>query len=93
MVETTVIVEDGNTIIIGGLRQDEVQVTDKGLPILRDIPFLGKLFSNVSKDTTQTEIVILLTPHVISGDENAIDEKIKSIKPKKEYQATWPNEQ
>jgi len=91
-VETTVIVEDGNTIIIGGLRQDEVTRSDRGIPVLKDIPLLGSLFSNEAEETTQTEIVILLTPHVVSGDENAADTLVedKEIKTEKHYDVSAP---
>ncbi|MFA7115252.1 MAG: hypothetical protein WC214_07340, partial [Candidatus Omnitrophota bacterium] len=87
-VETSVVVKDGNTIIIGGLRQEEITYDKKGFPLLMDIPLLGKLFSAESDNKAQTEIIILLTPHILQGDE-AIDKATinvsTEIKPFKAY--------
>ncbi|MFH1768721.1 MAG: secretin N-terminal domain-containing protein [Candidatus Omnitrophota bacterium] len=88
MVESTVIIRDGNTIIIGGLRQDELIKVKKGIPMLMDMPLVGGVFSNSSKEKTQTEIAILLTPHIISGEENFADQKTGAeslIKSDKKY--------
>jgi len=71
--ETSVIVKDGNTIIIAGLRQDEEQDGKSGVPWLMDIPYIGRAFSEVSKRGTTTEIVLLLTPHIVTGEENYVD--------------------
>jgi len=80
LVETSIIVEDGQTIVIGGLREDSLVRNEQGLPYLMDIPILGKLFSSDSKNDTQTEIIILLTPHIIGGVENYIDDKMRKEK-------------
>jgi len=66
--ETTVRVKDGVTIVIGGLRKDKREKTVKKIPILGDIPGLGFLFRSTSDNVTTTELVILLTPHIISGE-------------------------
>lgn len=66
--ETTVMVKDGVTIIMGGLRKDEKQKTVKKIPLLGDIPLLGFFFRSTSDETKKTELVILLTPHIISGE-------------------------
>jgi len=71
--ETTVMVKDGITIIIGGLRKDEKTKTVTKIPLLGDIPFLGTLFRKTSDEVKRTELVILLTPHIMSG-ENAFTE-------------------
>ena len=66
--ETTVMVKDGVTIIIGGLRKDEHKKTVKKIPILGDIPGLRYFFSSTSDEITKTDLVILLTPHIMSGE-------------------------
>ncbi|KPK98760.1 MAG: hypothetical protein AMJ95_02630 [Omnitrophica WOR_2 bacterium SM23_72] len=66
--ETTVMVKDGVTIIIGGLKKDEKIKTVKKIPILGDIPLLGMLFRNTVDENNRTELVILLTPHIMSGE-------------------------
>jgi len=78
--ETTVTLKDGVTLIIGGLRKDERTKTSRKIPILGDIPFLGNLFGSTSDETTKTEIVILLTPHIISGESSFTD--FAEIKPR-----------
>jgi type IV pilus assembly protein PilQ len=71
--ETNIIVKDGNTIIIAGLRQDEATDGKSGVPWLMDIPYIGRAFSDVSKRGTITEIILLLTPHIVTGEENYVD--------------------
>lgn len=66
--ETSVIVKDGITIIIGGLRKDEKTKTVKKIPLLGDIPGLGLFFKSTSDEVKKTELVILLTPHIVSGE-------------------------
>jgi TonB family protein len=71
--ETAVTVKDGVTIIIGGLRKDKRDKTVKKVPLLGDIPGLGFLFRSTSDDVTRTELAILLTPHIISGEQTFSD--------------------
>ncbi|MFZ5906080.1 MAG: secretin N-terminal domain-containing protein [Nitrospirota bacterium] len=62
---TNLVAQDGETIIIGGLiREDATKSTD-GIPILSKIPILGHLFSNTTDNSQRTELIILLTPHVM----------------------------
>ncbi|MCX5703311.1 MAG: hypothetical protein NT066_02300, partial [Candidatus Omnitrophica bacterium] len=67
MVETTVMVKDGNTIIITGLRKDEKTRSYEQVPILGKIPLLNYAFRNGYNTIERTELLILLTPHIISG--------------------------
>ena len=66
--ETAVIVKDGVTIIIGGLKKDERQKTEKKIPLIGDIPLVGLFFRSTSDEIKKTELVILLTPHIMSGE-------------------------
>ncbi|MCA9401630.1 MAG: hypothetical protein KC713_08380 [Candidatus Omnitrophica bacterium] len=66
--ETTVVVKDGVTIVIGGLIKDEKIRTVKKVPVLGDIPFLKYAFRNESDTDSKNEIVIFLTPTIITGD-------------------------
>ncbi len=77
--ETTVMVKDGITIIIGGLKKDEKYKTEKRIPLLGDIPLAGVLFRSLSDESKRTELVILLTPHIISGASPYTD--FSAIKP------------
>jgi general secretion pathway protein D len=67
-VQTTVRVKDGVTIIIGGLMKDELTNSKTQVPILGDLPIIGKAFRTEDRNVQKTEIVIFLTPHIINGD-------------------------
>ena len=66
--ETTVMVKDQVTIVIGGLIKEENIKTVKKVPLLGSIPLLKYAFQNESSQVSKTEIVIFLTPRIISGD-------------------------
>lgn len=66
--ETVVTVKDGVTIVIGGLIKDEKIESIKKIPFLGDIPLIGTVFRNEERLTRKTELVIFLTPKLISGD-------------------------
>ncbi|MBE3123818.1 MAG: type II and III secretion system protein, partial [Planctomycetes bacterium] len=66
-----VMVKDGHTIVIGGLFQETADITRSQVPGLGNIPLLGWLFRRNGDTTTRSEIIILLTPHIIADDEAA----------------------
>jgi len=59
-----VAINDGQTIVIGGLMQDQKTQTINKIPLLGDIPLIGPLFQNNSTDKQKTELLIFMTPHV-----------------------------
>ena len=61
-------VKDGSTIILGGLREEQKTASSKQLPFLGNIPFLGFMFRDRSNKTERTELLVLLTPTIITGD-------------------------
>lgn len=61
-------VKDGNTVVMGGLIKDDKETNVNKIPFLGDIPLLGALFRNQSRTATKKEIVIFITPHIISGE-------------------------
>jgi general secretion pathway protein D len=63
--ETTVVVQSGQTIVIGGIIDDHVTRTRTGVPFLMDVPVLGRAFRLEHQFTTRVELIVLLTPHVI----------------------------
>ncbi len=83
-VETTVMVQDSHTIILGGLKKDDRVHQKKGFPVLMEMPLLGKVFSRTSDNFAQTEIVIFLTPHIVAGHED-YEQMNGTIKPFKSY--------
>lgn len=65
---TTVMIPDGKTVVIGGLLRTDVVDTDFKVPLLGDIPLLGLLFRKSIRTETDTEIVLFLTPRILSGE-------------------------
>jgi general secretion pathway protein D len=63
--QTTVAVRNGTTVTIGGMIHDSYDDTVTKIPILGDIPLIGSLFSNTSRDITKRELMIFLTPYVV----------------------------
>lgn len=68
---TNLVAQDGETIIIGGLIREDASKSKDGIPFLSKIPILGYLFSNTSDNSTRTELIILLTPHVVKSQKEA----------------------
>jgi type II secretory pathway component GspD/PulD (secretin) len=66
--ETTVMVKDGATIIIGGLRREDKVSSAEQFPFLSKIPILSFFFKQQVKKTEKTELLIMITPHIITGD-------------------------
>lgn len=66
--ETMVTVKDGVTIVIGGLIKDETIITKNKVPFLGNIPLLGIAFRNSDDLKRKTEIVVFLTPRIVTGD-------------------------
>jgi MSHA type pilus biogenesis protein MshL len=56
---------DGDTVVMGGLVQDSTATTHRKIPLLGDIPLLGKAFSGESLSTERTELVFFLTPRIV----------------------------
>ena len=71
--ETSLVIEDGQTIVIGGLMRSRLESGGSGIPFLRDIPLLGYAFGGASKDITKVELIFLVTPHVINTRAEADD--------------------
>jgi type IV pilus assembly protein PilQ len=59
------LVPDGQTVVIGGLTQTTVQLTKQGIPLLVDLPLIGRLFGTTSRTETRRDLLILITPHII----------------------------
>jgi general secretion pathway protein D len=70
-ISSTVVVEDGETVALGGLITDNQQKGKDGLPLLQDIPVVGSLFRNNTEHVARTELLVLITPHVVQGVQRA----------------------
>ncbi len=63
--QTTVILRDGQTMVIGGLRKETENKGQSGIPVLRDIPLLGNLFKKEYRSSSREEILIFITPRIV----------------------------
>jgi len=72
-IDTTVIVDDKSTIVIGGLIEDTKAVSEYKVPLLGDIPVLGWLFKVQNSSQQKTNLFIFLSPHVINNPSEAAD--------------------
>jgi pilus assembly protein CpaC len=64
-VKTSVVIQDGQTIAIGGLFSTKVTKIVEKLPVLADLPIIGALFQSTSFQKGQTELIILITPEIV----------------------------
>jgi general secretion pathway protein D len=70
-VKSSVSVHDGGTIALGGLIRDSQTRGKSGIPVLSDIPVVGTLFGTRNNENDRTELLILITPHVIRNPKEA----------------------
>jgi general secretion pathway protein D len=70
-VSTELSLSDGQTVVIGGLISETRNASDSGVPYLKDLPGVGNLFRNQSLSKEKTELLVFITPYVISGDADA----------------------
>jgi general secretion pathway protein D len=70
-IDTTVIVDDNSTVVIGGLIDDSFSKTEYKIPLLGDIPLLGWLFKSKKSQREKTNLFVFLTPHVINNKADA----------------------
>ena len=78
-VNTEVVLKDNQVLVMGGLMRTDKSQTEVGIPGLMDIPYLGKLFSSESTTIKKTELMIFITPHIIStvDDSNIATREIR----------------
>ena len=94
MAETNVIIEDGETLVIGGLIKNEEIETITSVPILGNIPIIGNLFKSKSKKNNKINLMVFITPRILKtrelqevilfdkniANENKMKEKLKELK-------------
>lgn len=81
-IKTTVLADDGETIVLGGLTTDDLQVNRSKVPLLGDIPVLGRLFSSESERRVKRNLLVFLRPKIMLGKADAVaatDEKFQSL--------------
>ncbi|MDX2224948.1 MAG: type II secretion system secretin GspD [Rhodospirillaceae bacterium] len=90
-VETTVMVKDGQIIVLGGLIEDDEQVSVDKVPVLGDIPLLGRAFRSEGKSKRRTNLMVFMRPTIVKTAEDmraVTDRKYDSIRAKQGADAT-----
>jgi general secretion pathway protein D len=80
--EGTVLAKDGYTVAVGGMMRTSQTDNESKVPLLGDIPLLGSAFKQTKKSTSKTELVLLITPHVLSPgaeSEKVSKKRLKSL--------------
>ncbi|MFT6406817.1 MAG: general secretion pathway protein D [Arenicella sp.] len=67
---STVSIRDGQTVVLGGLIREQTSNREAGVPLLKDIPAIGKLFSTSNNESKRTELIVLITPRVIYNQQD-----------------------
>jgi general secretion pathway protein D len=70
-IETTVIVEDGDILVLGGLLEDTLRESDQRVPVLGSIPLLGNLFRSRSTDKVKTNLMVFIRPRILRNRDQA----------------------
>ncbi|NJN50536.1 MAG: type II secretion system secretin GspD [Gammaproteobacteria bacterium] len=82
-IDTTVLAEDRQTIVLGGLIQDDVQMSLRKVPLLGDIPLLGKLFRRTEDTRTRRSLIVFLRPTVLRDAADVAESTDRK------YQSVW----
>ncbi|SEI46772.1 general secretion pathway protein D [Allopseudospirillum japonicum] len=69
LVETKVLVRDGDSVVLGGIMDQNRDQTNTGVPFLKDLPLIGHLFKNQKETYTKTELLVILSPRLVSLEE------------------------
>jgi len=70
-IQSTVAVQSGETIVLGGLISETDTFNQNGIPLLHKLPWIGALFGETVKKNNKTELVVLITPRVIKTRQSA----------------------
>jgi type IV pilus assembly protein PilQ len=70
--ETELLVDDGETIVIGGVIKTELVETETGFPVLKDIPMLGWLFKSTETNSSKKELMIFITPRIVQLEQKSL---------------------
>ena len=84
-IETKVLANDSDILVLGGLVKDDVQDSTQGIPLLSDIPLLGRLFRNDVVSVTKSNLLVFIRPTIIRDDQDlagATAEKYRFIRDK-----------
>ena len=90
--QTSVELKDGESLVLAGLLQDEVNKTVSKIPLLGDIPFLGALFRSTQDSTTESELVFFITPKIVKPLAPGVRQELptdRKLTPEQEKEFKW----
>jgi general secretion pathway protein D len=73
-IKTTALVRNDQVLVLGGLMRDEIISSDNGVPYLKNIPYLGRLFKGSSKSVVKRNLMVFIHPRILRDDEENADE-------------------
>ncbi|MGA6827278.1 type II secretion system protein GspD [Nitrospira sp. NS4] len=78
--ETTAIAHDQQTLVVGGLVRDNLTISEKKIPLLGDIPWLGWLFKSQTRTTEKLNLLVFLTPHLVRDEHDVAELNARKAK-------------
>ncbi|MEK7991395.1 MAG: hypothetical protein VSS52_010340, partial [Thiotrichaceae bacterium] len=95
-INTSLSLADGGSVLLGGLISTNKTIGNTGIPFLKDIPILGRLFRADSENITRSELVMLIIPYILNNSQQAEDitqafrDKLSIIEPQPDFQLPEP---
>ncbi|NGZ01974.1 MAG: hypothetical protein CV090_02850, partial [Nitrospira sp. WS238] len=71
--ETTTVAQDQQTLVVGGLVRDNITLSERKVPLLGDIPWLGWFFKSQNRQVEKLNLLVFLTPHLIRDDADMVE--------------------
>jgi general secretion pathway protein D len=78
--ETTTVAQDQQTLVVGGLVRDNITLSEKKVPLLGDIPWLGWLFKSQNRQTEKLNLLVFLTPHLVRDEADMAELNAKKVR-------------
>ena len=72
-IDNELLVADGETAVMGGLTQTSVRITKSGIPLLVDLPLIGRIFGVTNRQEKKRDLLILITPHIVDEGDMAME--------------------
>ena len=75
-VNTSLTIYDGHTVAVGGLMSENVQTLEDKVPILGDLPLVGRLFQTTAENRTKSNLIIFVTARIIDATGQPVDQAV-----------------
>lgn len=91
--QATVLVRAGETVVLGGVIQEDRRVSERGIPILKEIPIIGSLFKSKDETVRRSELMVFITPFVMEDEDDARNLRIREQgKMRTDLESMFPEE-